>query len=396
MLEESRLPLAHVAAVMGGGLLAEAEGQAGASQLVAELLTRGTSKHSAAELAEILESRAVSLSSFSGRNSAGLAASGLAEDLPLMLDTVAECLLDSRFPADEIEKQRALQLAAIRRELERPMAHAQQMVRDAFFPGHPYRFSPLGDPAAVAALSRDDLLAHHRKLLSASNLVLAVFGDVQADAVVRQVEQAFAALPSAPPPRWPAPPVPPARPVRTEKRLPFQQTVLVRAWPGLAVGDPREDAAAVLVDALSGLSSDLFIEVRDKRGLAYYAGATQFTGPVGGLFQIYAGTTEAGCAEVENQIQAQTDRLRGAGLRSEEFARALEQLLAEIARARQNLAGLAQQCALDELLGLGHLHSLEAADRLKKLDPAAVRAAAESIFSLPGDAVAVVRPAEEP
>ena len=396
VLEESRLPLAHVAAVMGGGLLAEAEGQAGASQLVAELLTRGTSKHSAAELAEILESRAVSLSSFSGRNSAGLAASGLAEDLPLMLDTVAECLLDSRFPADEIEKQRALQLAAIRRELERPMAHAQQMVRDAFFPGHPYRFSPLGDPAAVAALSRDDLLAHHRKLLSASNLVLAVFGDVQADAVVRQVEQAFAALPSAPPPRWPAPPAPPARPVRTEKRLPFQQTVLVRAWPGLAVGDPREDATAILVDALSGLSSDLFIEVRDKRGLAYYAGATQFTGPVGGLFQIYAGTTEEGCAEVENQIQAQADRLRGAGLRSEEFARALEQLLAEIARARQNLAGLAQQCALDELLGLGYLHSLEAADRLKKLDPAAVRAAAESIFSLPGDAVAVVRPAEEP
>ena len=396
VLEDPRLPLAHVAAVMGGGLLAEAEGQAGISQLAAELLTRGTARHTAAELAELLETRAVDLATFSGRNSYGLSASGLSEDLPLMLDTVAECLLESRFPDDEIEKQRALQLAAIRRELERPMTHAQQMVRDAFFPGHPYRFSPLGDPATVAAATRAAIQTHHRKLLGPSNLVLAVFGDVKTEQVAQQVEKAFAALPSAPAPEWPALPPPPAAPVRIEKRLPFKQTVLVRAWPGIATGDPREDAISVLLDALSGLSSDFFIEVRDKRGLAYYAGATQFIGPVGGLFQIYAGTTEEGRAEVETQIGLQTDRLRSTGLRPEEFARAIEQLLAEIARSRQNLAGLAQQCALDELLGLGHLHSFEAADRLKRLAPEAVRAAAESLFAAPGDALATVLPAETP
>ncbi|MGD9613271.1 MAG: M16 family metallopeptidase [Kiritimatiellia bacterium] len=394
--EDPRLPMAYVAAVLGGGLLAEPEGQAGVSQLASDLLTRGTSRHAAAELAELLESRAVSLASFSGRNSYGLSASGLSEDLPLLLDTVAECLLDSQFPEDELDKQRALQLAAIRRALELPMTHAQQMVRDVLFPGHPYRFSTLGDPAAVAALSRDDLRDHHRKLLGASNLVLAVFGDVRTEAVAAAVAQAFAALPAIAAPPWPALPPAPPRPARAEKRLPVKQTVLVRAWPGIAVDDPREDAVAVLMDALSGLSSDLFIEVRDKRGLAYYAGATRFSGPVGGLFQIYAGTTAEGRAEVETQIQAQVDRLRADGLRPEEFARAVEQLLAEQARARQHNAGLAQQCAIDELLGLGYRHSLDAAERLKRLSPEAVRAAAESIFSAPGDAVAVVWPDETP
>ena len=394
--EDSRLPMAYVAAVLGGGLLAETEGQAGVSQLAADLLTRGTSRHTAAELAELLESRAVSLSSFSGRNSYGLSAGGLSEDLPLLLDTVAECLLDSQFPADELEKQRALQLAGIRRALELPMTHAQQMVRDAFFPGHPYRFSTLGDPDAVGALSRENLRDHHRKLLGASNLVLAVFGDVRMEAVVAAVEKSFAALPAVSPPRWPALPPAPQTPARAEKRLPFKQTVLVRAWPGIAAGDPREDAVSVLMDALSGLSSDLFIEVRDRRGLAYYTGATHFSGPVGGLFLIYAGTTEEGRAEVETQIQAQADRLRSAGLRPEEFSRAVEQLLAEQARSRQHNSGLAQQCAIDELLGLGYRHSLETGERLKQLSPEAVRAAAESIFSAPGDAVAVVLPGETP
>ena len=394
--EDSRLPMAYVAAVLGGGLLAEPEGQAGISQLASDLLTRGTSRHSAAELAELLESRAISLSSFSGRNSYGLSAAGLSEDLPLALETVAECLLDPQFPESELEKQRAIQLAAIRRELERPMTYAQQMVREAFFPGHPYRFSVQGEADTVAALSRADVQAHHRKLLGASNLVLAVFGDVKMESVVAEIEKAFAALPAISAPRWPALPPAPKDPGRAEKRLPFKQTVLVRAWPGIAAGDPREDAVSVLMDALSGLSSDLFIEVRDKRGLAYYAGATHFSGPVGGLFMIYAGTTEEGCAEVETQIQTQVDRLRADGLRPEEFTRAIEQLRAGIARARQDNGGLAQQCALDELLGLGFLHALETDQRLQHLSPEAVRAAADSIFAATGDVVAVVLPGEAP
>lgn len=394
--EDPRLPLVHVAAVLGGGLLAEKPGQAGISQLTADLLTRGTSRHTAAELAERLESRAIALASFSGRNSYGLSASGLAEDLNLIVDTVAECLLDSQFPAEEVDKQRPLQLAALQRALEQPMTHAQQAARDAFFPGHPYRFSTLGDPDQVAALTRADLAAHHRRLLGGSNLVLAVFGDVQTDAIAAQVAEAFASLPALAAPAWPALPPAPKQPVRTEIRLPFKQTVLVRAWPGVAAGDPREDAVAVLMDALSGLSSDLFIEVRDKRGLAYYTGATHFSGPVGGLFQVYAGTTAEGRAEVETQIQAQVDRLRRDGLRPEEFSRAVEQLLAEQARALQNNAGLSQQCAIDELLGLGWRHAFETSARLQHLDAAAVRAAAEALFAAPGDATAVVLPDESP
>jgi zinc protease len=394
--EDSRLPIVDVAAVIGGGLLAETEGQAGISKLTADLLTRGTSRLNATELAELLERRAATMSSFSGRNTYGLTASGMSEDFPLMMNTLAECLLDSQFPEDELEKQRTLQLAAIRQSMEQPMNHARDAIQTTFFPGHPYSFSTLGDSNIVASLQRDDVHAFHKKLLSASNLVVSVFGDITLEEAIARVGQPLAALPNQPAP--PQPPLPPAprQPQRVEQALPFKQTVLIRAWPGIVSGDPRDDALTVLMDALSGLSSDLFIEVRDKRGLAYFTGATRFAGPVGGLFMIYAGTTEEGRAEVEKQIQAQVDRLRKDGLRADEFTRAIEQLLAEDARSRQNNAGLAQQCAIDELLGLGYRYNLNTPERLRRLTPADVQATAEFIFSFPGDVTAVVTPVPAP
>lgn len=394
--EDPRLPMAYVSVVIGGGVLGEQAGQAGISQLTAELLLRGTSQLSAAELASKLESRAVSLSAYSGRNTYGLNAAGLSEDLPLMLNTVAECLIDSQFPADEIEKQRAFQLADIQRSLEKPMTHAQQMVRDAFFPGHPYQYSSLGNTESVSALTRDDIVAHHRRLLVGSNVVVAVFGNINAAEVVAQVETGFAPLPPGVAPTWPKLPDTVTEPAQLEKGLPFKQTVIVRAWRGIAAGDPREDALSVLADTLSGLSSDLFIEVRDKRGLAYYTGASQLTGPVGGLFMIYSGTTTEGRTEVCRQIQVQTDRLSQSGPRPEEFARAVEQMVAGQARSLQNNSGLAQQCAIDELLGLGWQHSFQMIERLRQLQPEDVRAIAQTIFGNAGDVTVVVLPADIP
>ena len=270
--------------------------------MTAGLLTRGTSRLNATRLAELLERRAT-MSSFSGRNTTATA-SGMNEDFPLMMNTLAECLLDSQFPEDELEKQRTLQLAAIRQSMEQPMNHARDAIQTTFFPGHPSSFSTLGDSNIVASLQRDDVHAFHKKLLSASNLVVSVFGDITLEEAIARVGQPLAALPNQAGPTQPPLPPAPRQPQRVEQALPFKQTVLIRAWPGIVSGDPRDDALTVLMDALSGLSSDLFIEVRDKRGLAYFTGATRFAGPVGGLFMIYAGTTEEGRAEVEKQSGA--------------------------------------------------------------------------------------------
>jgi len=388
--EDPRLPLVAISVVAGGGQLAEESGKSGLAALSSQLLTRGTARHTAAELAERLERRGVSMTAFSGRNTYGLELSGLAAELGPMLETAAECWRESTFPEDETAKARDLQAAAIRNSLEKPTTHASRMVLDAFFAGHPFHCPPSGDLDEVERLSRDDAAAYHRRLGVGANLVVAVFGDIRADEAAAAVERLFGGLEAGEAPVFPELPPPPEGPVRVEKTLPYSQTVVIRAWPGIATLDPRDLPAALLADSLSGLSSDLFVEVRDKRGLAYYTGASQFQGPVGGLFQIYAGTTEEGLGEVERQIGIQTDRLRGEGLRRDEFDRGVAQLLADDAQTVQLNATLARECAIDELQGLGYRHPLETAEHLKAVTPESVRAAAESLFDGAREVTAVV------
>ena len=389
-----RLPVVSVAAVIGGGQLAEPEGQAGIAKLASAMLTRGTSKTGAMELAARLEQKGASLAVFSGRNTYGMTGGCLSDDLPMMLDSMAECLLDAQFPADELEKLRDIQLASLRRAQEKPMFHAQDLVNKALFKGHPLQYSSMGTEESIPTLDSEKAAAFHHRLLSRTNLVLSIFGDFDVDATVAQLETLFADVPDLPAPVQPPLPPPPAEPVTLTKRMPFLQTVIYQAWPGLSIPDSREVAADVLSDALTGLSSDLFIEVRDKRGLAYYVGATQFHTPVGGVFAIYSGTTENGAPAVLEQIAQQTARLSSAGPRTDEFERAKVQLLADDARALQSYGSLAQECATDELLGLGCRHFLDRAPELGTMTTEDVARAASSIFEAHPSVTAIVLPEE--
>ena len=395
LMENAHLPVAAYAAVIGGGQLAEPEGQAGISMLAADLLTRGTSRHDAAALAEWLEPEGISLSGYAGRNTYGLTAKGLSDRTGVLREAFAECLLDSRFPEDEFAKQRDRQLVALRQENESPMAQASQRMRDAVFAGHPYRPSPKGTEESLAAMTAADTAAYHARLLVPANTVLAVFGDIRAEEELAWLEETFGSMPAGEPlPPWPPLPAPAEEERRIEVELPFSQTVLIRAWPGLAVLDPRDDDVSVLLDALSGLSSDLFKEVRDKRGLAYYTGARQFTGPVGGLLLAYAGTTEEGLPEVERQITLQIERLAGEGPRQDELDRAVAQMKVDAARSMQDLPGLARACAVDELLGLGYRHPLDVDGRLDRLSVDSVRKAAQELLGGVPSLSVVVKPGE--
>ena len=389
-----RLPVVSVAAVIGGGQLAEPEGQAGIAKLASAMLTRGTSKTGAMELAERLEQKGASMAVFSGRNTYGMTAGCLSDDLPTVLGSMAECLLDAQFPSDELEKLRDIQLAALRRAQEKPMFHAQDLVNRTLFKGNPLQYPAMGTEESIPTLDSEKAAAYHRRLFSRTNLVVSIFGDFDVDETVAQLEALFADVPDLPAPVAPALPAPPAEPVTLTKRMPFLQTVVFQAWPGLSIPDGREVAADVLSDALTGLSSDLFIEVRDKRGLAYYVGATQFHTPVGGLFGIYSGTTEDGAPAVLEQVAQQIARLSSAGPRTDEFERAKVQLLADDARALQSYGSLAQECATDELLGLGCRHFLDRAPELGSMTTADVAKTASSIFEAHPSVTAIILPEE--
>lgn len=391
--EDHRLPFVHFSAALLGGLLSEQEQNNGISQLMADLLTRGTATRTAEEIAETVESLGGTLSAYAGRNSFGLNARCLSGDVETIAGLLADCLLHPSFPEPEIEKQKQVQFAAIRQQREQPMFLAQQSLMQGLYPGHPYRWNEYGTEASVGGITRDDLQAHWKSLVTSSNLVLSVFGDLTATQAVELVRRHFADLPAAAAPAWNHPRPAPALPLVAEQREPREQSILLLGYPGVALSDPRADILTIMAGALSGLSSDLLIEIRDRRGLVYYAGAFHRLGLDPGCFVFYAGTQEASVGEVRSLLEGQAERIRREGLNAEEWSRAMEQIIARSEKELQENSSLAQTCALNERYGLGFDYSFRTRARLEAISQDQIRAAAEELLREDRVAVSLVLPA---
>lgn len=379
--EDRRLPFIYVSVAMGGGLLSEDATNNGITQLTADLLTRGTTTRSAMQIADIIESRGASIAGFAGRNSFGLNAHALTEDRAMLMELIADCLLNPEFPADELDKQRGRQIAALRQQLEQPMYLAQEKLRAQLFPGHPYQMNTLGTEESLAAIHHDAMIAYYRRHLAPDNFSIAIFGDISADEARALAEHHFGGLSgtSAVATGWAA--ATPQLPAHAEQRGPFEQAILLMGFPGIDIHDPRNDAMNILQRAMSGLSSELAIEIREKRGLVYFVGAMAMSGREPGLFALYAGTREDAITEVESLMRTDLERIRRDGLTTNELERARSQLIAAHDMSMQNTGELAQLSALNELYGLGYAYLFDTPRRLALVTNDDVRSLAADILT---------------
>ena len=390
--EDHRLPFVYFCVSLGGGLLAENDSNNGITRLMSSLLVKGTETRSREDIARTVESLGGMLGPYSGYNGFGLQASCLSSDADTFMSILSDCLLNASFPEDEIEKQKVVQLAQLDEEHEQPSALAKKALRELLFPGHPYRFELMGTKESVQKISRSDLEAQLKKQIVSGNMVVAIFGDITASDAVALAEKNLLKVPNGAAPANQRGNPSPTLPARTEQRKPVEQTVLLAGFPGVSVKDPRMDALTLLQTAMSGLSSDLAVSVRDKRGLAYYVGANQMTGVDPGAFVIYAGTREDAVKEVESLFRKEMARLVAKGLRKDELERARSQIIADFEMSLQDNLGTAMRCALDELYGLGYEHAFNIRKRFEALTIEDVRQVAESILSERKMAVSIILP----
>jgi len=400
---DHKLPFVDFRVVCGGGLLFENESNNGISSLVAELLTRGTKRRSAQDIAGMVESRGGSLSAFAGQNSFGLQARCLKDDAGDFMDLLADCLLNPAFAADEVAKQKTVQLAAIKQQRESPMFLAQEALRQVLFPGHPYRFSPEGTSASVQALSGQALRDYHAKTVVSGNTVLAIFGDITPNDAGTLTERFLGRFPAgqATPKRFaqarerPAlehRAAQPTLPRQIVQKVPKEQTIILAGFPGIELKDPRRDALDILQKAMNGLSSDLMTRIRDEQGLVYYTGVLQRPGLEPGFLALYAGTHTGALDRVQGLMQEEVRRVTTQGLRAEEFERARAQLIADHQQRLQLNGEIAFECALNELYGLGYGHSFTLEKRLQALTPEDVRKAAATLLTPEKTARIIIMP----
>ncbi len=399
--EDHRLPFVEFRAMFRGGVLAETAENNGATMLLAKMLLKGTKTRSAEKIATEIESVGGSIDSYGGNNSFAVNAEVLSGDFALGMDLLADVLLNPVFLANELDREREVQIADIHARKDDLLKSASLAMRRAMFGNTGYGLDSLGTEETVQNISTAGLKTFHQKLAVPNNCVIAIYGDVQTNEVRAAVEKAFAnwrrSGTGVPPVRFEGQqqhtggtPVPLTN--RVEETRDKKQAVLVIGFPGTTMYDDDRYALELIQESCSDLGSRLFLRIREQLGLAYYVGAQNFAGIVPGYFAFYTGTEPSKAGQVETELLKEAGLLRTEGLTAGELKRSKAKIIGQKKIARQELGHLASTTALDELYGLGYQRTELDDAKYEAVTLDQIKAAAQKYLKPDALVVAVVRP----
>ena len=319
----------------------------GVAHLLEHMAFKGTERRSARDIAVEIEAVGGHLNAYTSREQTAYYAKVLAEDVPLAVDIIADILQHSTFDEEELARERAVVLQEIGQAEDTPDDIIFDRFQETAFPDQALGRPVLGTAEIVSGLSREVVRDYLRRHYGANRLILAAAGRVDHDRLVDLAARAFRSLPVIEPAS-----VEPARYAGGEFREPrdLEQVHLVLGFEGIGYRDPDYYAASVLSTLLGGgMSSRLFQEIREKRGLVYsiYSFASAYTDD--GLFGVYAGTGEAQAAELVPLICDEIAKVTGT-LDADEVRRARTQLKAGILMARESSGARCEQLAQQILI----------------------------------------------
>ena len=303
---------------VGIGSRDETEPLAGASHFLEHLLFKGTPTRTAAQISESVDAVGGDLNAFTTKEYTAFYVRMLAAEAELGYDILSDIMWEPAFRAEEVESERQVILEEILMHADEPADLVHEVFGSALFPEHPLGREVLGEKETIEAMPREAIAGFHRDHYRPANIVIAVAGAVDHDSVAAAIDSRFRGNPGGAAPRR-TPPDRPARPLQVVRR-PTEQAHLVRGVPGLDRDHEDRYALSVLNHVLGGgISSRLFQEIREKRGLAYsvYSYRSSFEGA--GELAVYAGTAPGNVHQVLDLVDAELDRLGDAGITAREL-----------------------------------------------------------------------------
>lgn len=341
----------------------------GATHYLEHLLFKGTERRSALEISAALDAVGGEMNAFTAKENTCYYARVLDTDLPLAIDVVCDMLTGSLIRPEDVEAERGVILEEMAMAEDDPGDVVHDLFAKAIYGDAPLGRPILGTQETVKGLTRDQIAGFFRRRYKPEHLVIAAAGNLDHKAVVRQVEQAFAGL-LAKSEAVPAEARRGLRAVRTAGRLevlnrPTEQAHLVLGVPGLPRHDERRWALGVLNAALGGgMSSRLFQEVREKRGLAYSVYSYSSSYADSGLFGIYAGCQPKRVEEVLRICREELEKVIAEGITEEELSRAIGQISGSTVLGMEDTGSLMNRIGKAEL---AYGHHLSVDDMLAKI-----------------------------
>jgi zinc protease len=330
-------------------------GRSGTSNLVATLLTKGTAEMNAMEIATRVESVGAGVSTEANNDLLEISFKSITADFVDILRLVGKLLRESDFPEAQLALEKKMVIERIKSQAERPLTLAFQQLREMIYQQHPYAQSLTGNEASVAAISRDDLVAFHQTFFRPDRLTISLAGNLDPVAAEQLVDQIFGdwLLPTTAVPEI----LPTIQRRAAEQRSlskSTKQSIVMLGHLGVAVNGSDYFALRLIDSYLgSGLSSRLFVELREKRGLAYEVSSVFSSKLDRSIFAVYMGTANEKVTTAINGLQGELSRLCVAQLTASELANTKSKLLGKYALTKQTTGQLAYIYGWYEALGLG-------------------------------------------
>jgi predicted Zn-dependent peptidase len=352
----------------------------GIAHLLEHMLFKGTTRRSARAIAEEMEDVGGQMNAYTGRENTAYYARVLRNDVSLALDIIADLVQNSLFDAEELSREQQVVIQEIGQSNDTPDDIIYDYFQSAALPNQASGRPILGTPASVQSFSPQALRAYIAQHYTPQNMVLAAAGGIEHDWLVEQASRLFNNLSPAT--------APAAEPVRYHggeyrHASQLEQAHLIFGFKGFGFHDPDYYAAQVYSMALGGgMSSRLFQEVREKRGLVYTINSFTVDFHDGGLFGIYAGTGEEQVAELMPVLCAELARSR-AGFSASEIERAKAQLKAGVVMGMESTFQRAEALALNLLTYGRHIPLPEVIAEIDAVDDRMLQRVAQRLLASP-------------
>ena len=354
------------------GARAELAHEHGVAHMLEHMAFKGTDRRTAQQIAEEIEAVGGGLNALTSFETTDYFARVLKENVPLALEILADILQNPAFAEEDFTREKEVILQEIASVQDAPDDLVFELAQEAAFPNQPLGRTILGTPTSVRTMSRDDLLGYRSATYSTPRMVLGAAGATDHDDIVRRAEALFADLPTSGERDFE-----PARYAGGHRSLSrrFEQSHIVIGFEAPSFRDQGYFTALVYSVLLGGgMSSRLFQEARERRGLCYDTHAFAWGFSDSGLFGVHAATGPAQVDELVGVIMGELYKVATDGPDENELARAKAQLKASLLMSLESSEARAAQIARDTLLFGRPLENAELIERIEGVSQADVGA----------------------
>jgi zinc protease len=359
LTEDKTLPIASIQVCIKGGLYVENKNNNGISNIVSQMLLKGTAGRSEEDIFYLVESAGGSLSAYSGNNSFGLSMEIMSQDIRKGIDILTDVLLRPAFGKDKLRVLKDDVLAQIALKDDDVFAFTEKQLRKKLFPESPYGMMLHGSPESIKNITRKDIINFYRNYCVGSNVVISICGDIDIEALPALIESRLRGIKNRQPVKTLSSELPPLdKRIEILNAMDKEQAVVMAGFRSPGIEDPERYPLQILSSIYSGHAGRLYENIRQRKAMAYTLGVFGMTGIDTGSFIFYSAASDENIELITQAIFEEIKLVNEGAISQEDMDSARKSLVSQYQIGLQTAGAFAQKIALDELYGLGYKHYL--------------------------------------